>query len=73
MNLVRSKSSKAFGPVGNCVNSVHTGLPLACVYSHCGQSSTDIIKSTLAIVNGPSTNRDSIRMPDTMMYGDRGM
>ena len=44
MSLSRSKSGKAFGPVGNCINSVATGIPLLCHMSHHGESVTKIIK-----------------------------
>ena len=70
-SLSGSKSSKAFGPVGNCINSVHTGIPLSCHYTHHGESSTDVIKSNLSIIQG-TTNPKSVELPNMMLYGDRG-
>jgi len=69
-SLVCSKSAKAYGPVGNCVKRVHTGIPLSFVYSYFGDSSTGLLKSNLGIINGATTNPNSIRMQDTMFYGD---
>ena len=71
-SLVCSKSAEAYGPVGNCVKCVHTGIPLSCVYSHFGDSSTGLLKSNLGMINGATTNPNSIRMQDSINYGDRG-
>ena len=71
MSLVRSKSAKAFGPVGNCVNLMNTGIPLSCHYSHHGESSTDIVMANLSIIEGV-TNNNQVKMGGTVMGGDRG-
>merc|ERR1712087_406057 len=36
ISLSKFKSSKTYGVVGNCVNSVNLGIPLSCQYSHHG-------------------------------------
>ena len=71
MSLARSKSGKAFGAVGNCINSMWTGIPLATHYSHIGESCTDIVMSLLSIISG-STSHRTIDMKETTLGGDRG-
>ena len=71
LSLARSKSGKAFGAVGNCINSMWTGIPLATHYSHFGESCTDIVMSLLSIISG-STSHKSIDMKETTLGGDRG-
>ena len=38
-SLSRHKSAKSFGPVGNCINSILTGVLLSCHMNHHGESS----------------------------------
>ena len=71
ISLSRHKSSKSFGPVGNSVNSVGTGIPLSCHMSHHGESSTEIVRSNLMIISGVN-NPKQIKMSGTTMGGDRG-
>ena len=72
ISLSRFKSSKTYGVVGNCVNSTNLGLPLACQYSHHGQSATRVLKSNLAVIQGV-TDPELVHMPGSDMLGDRGM
>jgi hypothetical protein len=70
-SLSRHKSAKAFGPVGNCVNSIATGISLSCHMSHHGESSKDILTSSLMIIKGIN-NPNSVHFPGTVIHGDRG-
>jgi len=70
-SLSRHKSAKAFGPVGNCVNSIATGISLSCHMSHHGESSKDILTSSLMIIKGIN-NPNSVHFPGTIIHGDRG-
>ena len=70
-SLSRSKITKVFGQVGNCGNSVFTGIPLSCHMSHHGESSTQIIKLNLEIIYG-TNNAEMLKMSYTDMMGDRG-
>lgn len=71
LSMSRSKSDKAYGVVGNCVNSVVLGIPLSCQYTHHGQSATQVLKSNLAVIQGV-TDPEQVKMPGSMMLGDRG-
>jgi len=71
LSLGCSKSNSAYGPVGNCVNSMFTGIPLSCHYSHHGESPTDCVMSNLCIIRG-ITNNNQVNMAGTPMGGDRG-
>ena len=70
-SLSRSKSHKSFGPVGNCLNSIGTGIPLCCHMSHHSENSTDIIKTNLMILKGVN-NPKIVRMQGSKLMGDRG-
>ena len=71
LSLARSKSSKAFGPVGNCLNSMRTGIPLATHCSHFGESATDIVMANCCIITG-ATSQKTVDMKDMLLGGDRG-
>ena len=70
-SLSRNKSSKSFGPVGNCVNSFYSGIPLSFHMSHHGESATEIIQANLMIITG-SNNPKAIKIGGTDLAGDRG-
>ena len=71
LSLARSKSTKAYGPVGNCINSMFTGIPLATHYSHFKESSTDIVMANLCIITG-ATSQKTVDMKGSLLGGDRG-
>ena len=70
LSLVRSKSGKAFGSVGNCMHSSLTGIQLACHYTQFGDSSIDSIESNLSIITGVN-NPEQIKISGTLVGGDR--
>jgi hypothetical protein len=70
-SLSRMMSAKSFGPVGNCINSIATGISLSCHMNHHGESSKDIITSGLMIIQGIN-NPNSLHFPMTTIHGDRG-
>ncbi len=70
-SLSRMMSAKSFGPVGNCINSISTGISLSCHMNHHGESSKDIITSGLMIIQGIN-NPNSLNFPMTTIHSDRG-
>ena len=70
-SLSRRKSPKSFGPVGNCINSISTGLSLSCHMNHHSESAKDIFTSGLMIIKG-TNNPNSIHFPATTIHGDCG-
>ena len=70
-SLSRHKSPKSFGPVGNCINSISTGLSLSCHMNHHGESAKDILTAGLMIIKG-TNNPNNLRFPTTTIHGDRG-
>lgn len=71
ISIARSKSNKAFGPVGNTVCSTRTGIPLSNHVTHHGESATDTVMSNLTIITG-DTNQKRIDMGGATLAGDRG-
>ena len=71
MSLSRFKGVHSFGPVGNCINSVNTGIPLSCHMSHHGENSTEITCSCLQIIKGVN-NPHLMKFNDCTLHGDRG-
>jgi len=43
-------SPKSFGLVGNCINSIMTGISLSCHMNHNGKSAKDFLASGLMII-----------------------
>jgi hypothetical protein len=70
-SLSRHKSPKSFGPVGNCINSITTGLSLSCHMNHHGESAKDILTAGLMIIKG-TNNPNKLNFPTTTIHGDRG-
>lgn len=70
LSLVRSKSKMAFGGVANCMHSTLLGIQLACNYTHFGDAAIDSIETNLSIITG-ATNPKRIKLPDTLVGGDR--
>ncbi len=70
-SLSRHKSPKSFGPVGNCINSISTGLSLSCHMNHHGESAKDILTYGLMIIKG-TNNPNSIHFPATTIHSDCG-
>jgi hypothetical protein len=70
-SLSRHKSAKSFGPVGNCINSILTGISLPCHMNHHGASAKDILTSGLMIIKGIK-NPNSSHFPATTIHGDHG-
>ncbi len=70
-SLSRMKSAKSFGPVGNCINSIATGISMSCHMNHHGESSKDILTSGLMIIQGIN-NPNSLHFPMTTIQGDPG-
>jgi hypothetical protein len=70
-SLSRHKSPKSFGPVGNCINSISTGLSLSCHMNHHGESAKDILTAGLMIIKG-TNNPNNLHFPTTTIHGDRG-
>ena len=69
-SLSRMKSAKSFGPVGNCIHSIATGISMSCHMNHHGESSKDILTSGLMIIQGIN-NPNSLSFPVTTIHGDR--
>jgi len=70
LSLIRSKSGKAFGSVGNCMHSSLLGVQLACTYTQFGDSALDSIQSNLSIITGVN-NPKQVKLSDTLIGGDR--
>jgi hypothetical protein len=70
-SLSRHKSPKSFGPVGNCINAISTGISLSCHMNHHGESSKEILTSGLMIIKG-TNNPNKLSFPTTTIHGDRG-
>lgn len=49
-SLSRHKSPKSFGPVGNCINSILTGMSLSCHMNHHGELAKDILTARLVVL-----------------------
>ena len=71
ISLSRHKSPKSFGPVGNCINSISTGLSLSCHINHHGKLAKDILILGLMIIKD-TNNPNCMHFPATMIHGDRG-
>ncbi|EJK77849.1 hypothetical protein THAOC_00289 [Thalassiosira oceanica] len=71
LSMIRSKSGKAFGCVGNCMHSSLLGVQLSCTYTQFGDSAIDSIQSNLSIITGVNNPRQ-IKLSDTLIGGDRG-
>ena len=63
-SLSRHKSQKSFGPVGNCINSILTGMVRSCDMNHHGESAKDILTARLMLIKGIN-NPNSIHFPAT--------
>ena len=62
--------SKSFGPVGNCINSVSTGILLPCHMKHHVKSSKDILTSSIMIIHGIN-NPNNLHFPATTIHGNQ--
>ncbi len=71
ISLTCHKSDKAFGPVGHCVNSISTGIPLSCHMGHHGENTIEIIKANLQIIK-QTNNPEKMTFDGTLLFGDRG-
>ncbi len=62
-------NKKAFGPVGHCINSVQTGIPLLCHMGHHGKSTTENIKANLQIIK-QTNNPEKINFDGSFVFSD---
>jgi len=70
-SLSKHKSPKSFGPVGNCINSILTGMSLSCHMNHHGESAKEILTAGLMIIKGINSP-NSIHFPTMTIHGDQG-
>ena len=70
-SLPMHQRPKSFGPVGNYINSILTGMLLSCHMNQHGKSAKDILTAGLMIIKGIN-NPNSIHFPAMTIHGDRG-